>query len=116
MNALLNGWAEGWAGFMWRGIVDATLLLAILLAAWLPVRRRVPAQVGYCLFLLVLVKLLAPVQVPVPGWLAYLSPRYSIESATVWATRPSTQPDLSAADFSMSGTHSPLGRMERGPF
>jgi beta-lactamase regulating signal transducer with metallopeptidase domain len=75
MIEALNIWADAWAAFMVRATIDATLLLMLLAALWLPLRRRLPAQVGYCLFLLVIFKVLVPVVLPVPGWLAYLSPR-----------------------------------------
>src|SRR5205807_7893952 len=92
MTAILNDWAAAWANFMWRGVVDAALLLVILLALWMPLRRRLPAQVGYCLFLFVLLKLVVPLSFPVPGWLAYLSPHYSIEKLTAWVARPPARP------------------------
>ena len=76
MIGTMNGWADVWAGFMWRGLVEGSLLLAIACLVWLPLKRRVPAQVGYCLFLLVLLKVCVPVRVPVPAWLAYVSQRY----------------------------------------
>src|SRR5437773_5414320 len=109
MIQTLNGWSAAWSSFMIRGLIDAALLLAIVAAVWLLLRRRLPAQVGYCLFLLVLLKLPVPLSLPVPSSLAYLSPRYSLEKLAAWATtRTGTQPDLSAAEFSLSESHSAL--------
>ena len=67
VSATLNAWASAWADFMWNGLIDATLLLAIVALLWLPLRRRMSAQVGYCLFLLILVKLVVPIHVTAPG-------------------------------------------------
>jgi beta-lactamase regulating signal transducer with metallopeptidase domain len=107
MIEAMNGWADVWAGFMWRGLVEGSLLLAIACLVWLPLKRRVPAQVGYCLFLLVMLKVCVPVQVPVPAWLAYVSPRYSLERLVTWATTTSVgQPSIVAVgkppDFELS--------------
>src|SRR5438874_9649071 len=100
MIQTLNGLSAVWSDFMWRACLDATLLLSIVLALWAPLRRRVPAQVGYCLFLLVLGKLLLPLPLPVPAPLAYLSPRYSLEKFAAWAIATPARQDLSAAGFS----------------
>src|SRR5437868_8511841 len=86
MNEILNGWAVAWSSFMWRGLVEGSLLLALVLVVWLLLRRRMPAQVSYCLFLLVLLKVCVPIQVPVPAWVAYASPRYSLERLAMWTT------------------------------
>jgi WD40 repeat protein/beta-lactamase regulating signal transducer with metallopeptidase domain len=57
----LNAWGAAWAAFMVRALVDSSLLLAILLVVWLPLRRAMSAQLAYGLFLLVLLKLAIPV-------------------------------------------------------
>ncbi len=58
--------AQHWATFMWNRMVDSTWVLLVVGAIWGLLRRRVSAQFGYCLFLLVLVKLVMPVQTPFP--------------------------------------------------
>src|SRR5262249_38076629 len=42
-------------------------------------RRRASAQLGYGLFLLVVLKLLVPLPVPVPAWAAWFSPRHAVD-------------------------------------
>ena len=62
----INGWAAAWADFMVAGLVDSSVLLAILCSVWLVVRRWASAAFGYWLFLLVLVRLVLPFAVPFP--------------------------------------------------
>ena len=40
---LLNAWGSSWFGFMTRALIDASVLLALILVVWLPMRRRVSA-------------------------------------------------------------------------
>ena len=61
----LNAWGASWFGFMARALIDASVLLAVILVVWLPMRRRVSAQLAHGLFCLVLLKLIVPVPV---GW------------------------------------------------
>lgn len=100
-SATFNAWAIPWAEFMWSGLIDATLLLAIVALLWLPLRRRMSAQVGYCLFLLILVKLVVPIHVTAPGWLANLSPRNVIGGLTAWSAAPNAQVVPEAAELSL---------------
>ena len=62
----LNTWGTAWATYMVRVLVDSSLLLAVLLLVWLPLRRRMSAQLAHGLFLLVLLKLVLPV--PLAGY------------------------------------------------
>ena len=61
-----NAVAQQWAAFMWNRMLDSTWVLLIVGGLWGLLRHRVSAQFGYCLFLLVLVKLVVPFQTPVP--------------------------------------------------
>jgi beta-lactamase regulating signal transducer with metallopeptidase domain len=63
----VNTIARHWDLFMWSRIVDSTWVLIVVGVLWSLLRRRVSAQFGYCLFFLVLVKLVVPVQTPLPG-------------------------------------------------
>ncbi|MFB3788975.1 MAG: M56 family metallopeptidase [bacterium] len=63
----LNAWAEVWAGFMWDRTLDSALALFLVGMVWLAFRRLLPAQFGYCLFLLVLLKLVLPSQFSLPS-------------------------------------------------
>ena len=66
---LLNAWGGAWFGFMARALIETSVLLALILVVWLPLRRRMSAQLAHGLFCLVLLKLIVPV--PLAGrWLA----------------------------------------------
>ena len=62
----VNVAADRWAAWIVAASLDAALLLALVGSVWLVIRTRVAPQVGYCLFLLVPLKLLMPVDVTVP--------------------------------------------------
>ncbi len=81
----LNTWADVWAGFMWDRTVDSVVVLAIVGVLWLLIHRRSSPQFGYCLFLLVLVKAVVPIEVTVPSWMTYLSPEGVVDRSTEWA-------------------------------
>jgi len=80
----LNVWADKWATFMWSSLLDTTVILAVVATIWIALRRWMPAQLGYCLFFLVLIKLCVPIHVTVPGAAAYLSPQHAIERLSAW--------------------------------
>lgn len=63
----INQWSEWWIRFMAYRILDYTLVFVLAGTIWLMARHRVSAQFGYLLFLLVLVKLLTPQWISVPG-------------------------------------------------
>ena len=85
----LGSFAETWADFMVRGLVEGSVVFALALCLWLPLRRLAPAHLVYGLFLLVLVKLVCPIQIALPTWLASLSPMYLLENAMeAWAEAP----------------------------
>ncbi len=69
-----NSAADRWAAWTIATTVGAALLLALAGLLWLAIRRRVAPQVGYCLFLLVPLKLLVPVDVTVPAAIAQWTP------------------------------------------
>jgi WD40 repeat protein/beta-lactamase regulating signal transducer with metallopeptidase domain len=70
----LNVLGGTWAGFMVRALVDSSVLLAVLLLFWLPLRRKLSAQLAYGLFLLVLLKLAVPVSFAGLAWAPLPSP------------------------------------------
>ncbi len=72
---LLNAWGASWFGFMTRALIDASVLLALILVVWLPMRRRVSAQLAHGLFCLVLLKLIVPVPVGWSWWQSLTSSR-----------------------------------------
>ena len=71
---MLNQWGASWTRFMWSTLVDSSMLLVALALLWMMVRRRTSPQFGYCLFLLVLVKLVVPVTITVPQEVASVLP------------------------------------------
>jgi len=73
-TAWLNPMAQGWARWAVVSTVDATVVLAAVTVLWLACRRRLSAQFGYLLFLLVFVKLLVPVEIALPSHWAVSSP------------------------------------------
>src|SRR4029077_1057217 len=74
MIAFANSAAVQWLAWVVAATLDAALLLAVIGLIWLVIRNRVAPQVGYCLFLLVPLKLLVPVVVTVPPSLAQWTP------------------------------------------
>jgi beta-lactamase regulating signal transducer with metallopeptidase domain/thiol-disulfide isomerase/thioredoxin len=86
---VLDAWGSAWAAFMLRSLLEATALLAVLLLAWLMLRRRMSSQLAYGLFLLVLVKAAVPIPVLVPAALARFVPARAVERRTV---APATVP------------------------
>jgi beta-lactamase regulating signal transducer with metallopeptidase domain len=84
MGNLLIGYAnfaaDQWATWVVIASLDAAVVLALACLVWLAIRKRVAPQVGYCLFLLVPLKLLVPVVVTVPATLAQWTPSVLISS------------------------------------
>src|SRR5262249_34482802 len=72
---LLNAWGASWLGFRTRALIDASVLLAMILVVWLPIRRRVSAQLAHGLFCLVLLKLIVPVPIGWSWWPSLTSAR-----------------------------------------
>ncbi len=83
----LNIWAQSWAEFMWRSLIEAAVILIAVSILWLIIHRKASAQLGYGLFLLVLLKLLVPIEFTVPEWLAILSPSHSAGRTVMWVAR-----------------------------
>ena len=89
----LNPMAQGWARWVVISTVDATVVLAAVTAVWLACRRRLSAQFGYLLFLLVFVKLLLPVEIAVPPHWAVCSPGYYAAGRLgMWQQSPGAMP------------------------
>ncbi|HEX4143613.1 MAG TPA: carboxypeptidase regulatory-like domain-containing protein [Pirellulales bacterium] len=70
----VNTAADRWAPRLFAASLDAAALLAIVGLVWFLIRGRVAPQVGYCLFLLVPLKLLTPVDLTVPAAVALWTP------------------------------------------
>ena len=80
----LNGWAQPWADFMWTRVFDSAVAFLAVAALWAIFRRRLSPHLGYCLFLLVLVKLLLPIEVALPRWIASRLPARPIARVSDW--------------------------------
>ncbi|MAG93829.1 MAG: hypothetical protein CMJ48_08785 [Planctomycetaceae bacterium] len=80
---------DRWIPWFLAPLLDSTALLAVLGLIWLGIRKRVGPQVGYCLFLLVPLKLLLPVAVAVPAEVARWTPSTLVASLWNDATRES---------------------------
>jgi beta-lactamase regulating signal transducer with metallopeptidase domain len=79
----INLWARSWAEFMGYRALESSVVFVVVSVLWLLLRKRVPAQFGYLLFLLVLAKLVVPSQISVPSLVAYLFPSSSVEDGGV---------------------------------
>jgi beta-lactamase regulating signal transducer with metallopeptidase domain/protocatechuate 3,4-dioxygenase beta subunit len=81
---IVNTCADLWANFMLVGLVEGTVALLLVGLLWVVVRRRASAQLGYCLFLLVPLKLLFALPLPVPANAAFLSPQHAAGQLAGW--------------------------------
>jgi WD40 repeat protein/beta-lactamase regulating signal transducer with metallopeptidase domain len=90
----LNSWGPAWFGLMARGLIDSSILLALMLVVWLPMRRRVSAHLAHGLFCLVLLKLIVPVPVLWSWWQPIESARLVVAQLSPWA---GPSPPLEAA-------------------
>jgi beta-lactamase regulating signal transducer with metallopeptidase domain len=76
-----NAWADTWSGWVVSSFLGTAVVLAVVSLLWLAVRRKAAPQLGYCLFLLVPLKLLVPFEIGAPGWLARWTPQHAIHQA-----------------------------------
>ena len=91
---VVNGWGSVWAGFMTRSLIEVSVLLALVTMIWLPLRRRMSAQLGHGLFCLVLLKLVVPTPVTWPEWAPEISARQATGWVVEWLRPPSEGPAL----------------------
>ena len=75
-----NAAGEQWVAWMIGAFVDSAALLLVVGLLWLAIRKIVAPQVGYCLFLLVPLKLLCPLQLTVPPAVAVWTPSTIVSS------------------------------------
>ncbi len=71
----MNDWGTIWVAWLLAALVDAALVLIVVTFVWLVVRRHAAAALGSLLFLLVLLKLVLPLEIPVPDSVASWAPR-----------------------------------------
>jgi beta-lactamase regulating signal transducer with metallopeptidase domain len=93
MNSLIeyaNSTGDRWAAWLLMSSLDSAVLLGLVSVVWLIIRKRVAPQVGYCLFLLVPLKLLIPVSVTMPAAIAQWTP--SVCAASLFNARHQADP------------------------
>jgi beta-lactamase regulating signal transducer with metallopeptidase domain/protocatechuate 3,4-dioxygenase beta subunit len=71
----LDAWAKEWFAWMAISILDASVVLVFAGIVWLAIRKKAAAGVGCFLFLLVLIKLVVPLEIPVSEDVAKWTPR-----------------------------------------
>jgi WD40 repeat protein/beta-lactamase regulating signal transducer with metallopeptidase domain len=81
----LNAWGGAWFGLMTRTLIEASALLVLILLAWLPLRRRMSAQLAHGLFCLVLLKVVIPVPLTGSGWQPLSWARQATQRISAWA-------------------------------
>ena len=81
---VLNTWGAAWFGLMTRTFIETCALLCLILAVWLPLRRRMSAQLAHGLFCLVLLKLIVPVPVTGSEWQPLSWIRQASERVSAW--------------------------------
>ncbi len=114
----VNVAADRWAAWMVAASLDAAALFALVGSVWLVIRTRVAPQVGYCLFLLVPLKLLMPLDITVPVTVARWTPSALASSWYQQGRRDGTAAPPSFATAMptrsvMSGTRATLPPIER---
>ncbi len=102
--ANLNSWSVTWAMWQAESLVNASIVLALAVTLWLAIRKNAAAGLGYCLFLLVLVKLVVPLEIAVPDSLAQWTPaRMVTDMLAAWGTQESARPvDRQSSGFADS--------------
>ena len=101
---ILNSLAANWARHMTAALADSALILLVAAAIWWLVRQRASAQFGYWLFLLVLVRLLVPIELTVPAWIAPLSLKQLLNRT---ANRTLPHAEAASLQSSTSGSYAP---------
>jgi len=89
---MLNAWGGVWADFAWARLIDGAVVLVVVATLWLLIRRWASPQLGYCLFLLVLVKLVVPIKLTLPQRLADWWPGRMADRAAMWVTADTQAP------------------------
>ena len=89
---MLNAWGGVWADFAWARLIDGAVVLVVVATLWLLIRRWASPQLGYCLFLLVLVKLVVPIKLTLPQRLADWWPGRMADRAAMWVTADTRAP------------------------
>ncbi|MBN2326343.1 MAG: hypothetical protein JXR73_04250 [Candidatus Omnitrophica bacterium] len=109
----LNQWGEWWASFMVYQTLDSMVILLVLGIVCFLLRKKMPAQFGYCLFLLALIKLVVPGQFSMMGYL-YAPP--SERAIEISYFQPISEQEITVPDGSASdGMKTPQAQKETIP-
>ena len=87
---VINSWAANWAQFMLHSLLESGAVLLAVSALWFLIRKRASVHLGYFLFLLVLIKLLIPIEISVPGSIGYISLQHIANTLVQQATEKTT--------------------------
>ena len=82
----LNELAAKWSEFMLGSLWCTSLTLGLVAVVWLAIRKWSSPQLGYLLFLLVLLQLFVPVQVQLPNSVAQFFPTFAARQWSDWAS------------------------------
>jgi beta-lactamase regulating signal transducer with metallopeptidase domain/Tol biopolymer transport system component len=96
---IINRAAEAWSNYMLDQLFDVSWVLVVALIFWMLVRKRAPAQFGYILFLLVLLKLFISFEIPVPKWSTETPETRSVDTAESHTVATATTPDAIRANL-----------------
>lgn len=76
---IINQWSAVWAEFMVMRTLDTSLIFLFAGLVWLFARKKLSAQFGYILFLMVLLKMITPIQLSIPGLMTYWFPSSTVQ-------------------------------------
>jgi len=78
IEIMLQKTAAVWSQWVLVSLLESAVMLLLVLLVWGVIRKKCPQGVGYILFLLVMIKLLIPVGIPLPGVFAKYTPSHLI--------------------------------------
>jgi len=100
---VLNQWGQAFCHYAGRMLVQSSILVVLLLAADLCLRRRVCARFRYAMWLLVLVKLVLPPSLALPTGVVYWLSDH-LPAVSLVPERPAPMvPVAAAGDFEPFG-------------
>ena len=100
--AIANQWADVWARYMVFGVQETTFLLGIVVCLYFLFREKMSSRFVYWLFLFVIIKPVIPIEIGVPQWMAFLSPKCAITSVIESGVSPFFPSDITKEENSFS--------------
>ena len=77
---ILNRASHAWASRVVGGLIDAAIVLALVAVIWITLQRRTSPAVGCWLFLLVVAKMLLPLEIAVPDRIVAWTPQRWVDN------------------------------------